>query len=78
MFVIIILIFITIILLLTIIVRLPIVTNFPKYNYTKIVKQQVIERLKLNYGLHLDEQPSEQANNVGDEATDQTRYIYGR
>ncbi|CAG8706221.1 17458_t:CDS:2 [Rhizophagus irregularis] len=43
-----------------------------------ILKQQVIERLKLNYGLHLDEQPSEQANNVGDEATDQTRYIYGR
>ncbi|CAB4378647.1 unnamed protein product [Rhizophagus irregularis] len=30
------------------------------------INQQVIERLKLNYGLHLDEQPSEQANNVGD------------
>ncbi|GBC33766.2 kinase-like domain-containing protein [Rhizophagus irregularis DAOM 181602=DAOM 197198] len=42
--------------------RLPIVTNFPKYNYTKIVKQQVIERLKLNYGLHLDEQPNDELN----------------
>ncbi|RGB32018.1 hypothetical protein C1646_763433 [Rhizophagus diaphanus] len=34
--------------------------------YTRDINQEVIERLKLNYGLHLDEQPSEQANNVGD------------
>ncbi|PKY51493.1 hypothetical protein RhiirA4_468570 [Rhizophagus irregularis] len=30
------------------------------------INQQVIERLKLNYGLHLDEQPSEQAILVDD------------